>query len=130
MHVGSEYPGEGESDGCQEVLPLVNVFFTGTTIGMTTDFDGEYYLETREEVTELQASFVGYLPKTVKINKGAYNAVDFQLEPQTFDLDEVKVTPGENPAHVILRNVSKNKYRNNSIISNKFRPNTCCKINK
>ena len=45
-----------------EVLPLVNVFFTGTTIGMTTDFDGEYYLETREEVTELQASFVGYLP--------------------------------------------------------------------
>ena len=96
-----------------EVLPLVNVFFTGTTIGMTTDFDGEYYLETREEVTELQASFVGYLPKTVKINKGAYNAVDFQLEPQTFDLDEVKVTPGENPAHVILRNVSKNKYRNN-----------------
>ena len=34
-----------------EVLPLVNVFFTGTTIGMTTDFDGEYYLETREEVT-------------------------------------------------------------------------------
>ena len=82
-----------------EVLPLVNVFFTGTTIGMTTDFDGEYYLETREEVTELQASFVGYLPKTVKINKGAYNAVDFQLEPQTFDLDEVKVIPGENPAH-------------------------------
>ena len=72
-----------------EVLPLVNAFFTGTTIGMTTDFDGEYYLETREEVTELQASFVGYLPKTVKINKGAYNAVDFQLEPQTFDLDEV-----------------------------------------
>ena len=96
-----------------EVLPLVNVFFTGTTIGMTTDFDGEYYLETREEVTELQASFVGYLPKTVKINKGAYNAVDFQLEPQTFDLDEVKVIPGENPAHAILRNVSKNKYRNN-----------------
>ena len=42
-----------------EVLPLVNVFFTGTTIGMTTDFDGEYYLETREEVTELQASLVG-----------------------------------------------------------------------
>lgn len=115
MHVGSEYPGEGESDGCQDGRSFTSgqCFFTGTTIGMTTDFDGEYYLETREEVTELQASFVGYLPKTVKINKGAYNAVDFQLEPQTFDLDEVKVTPGENPAHVILRNVSKNKYRNN-----------------
>ena len=62
-----------------EVLPLVNVFFTGTTIGMTTDFDGEYYLETREEVTELQASFVGYLPKTVKINNSTASRSWHQL---------------------------------------------------
>lgn len=95
-----------------EVLPLVNVFFTGTTVGMTTDFDGNYSLETREEVSELQASFVGYFPQKVKITKSAYNAVDFKLEPQTIDLDEVKVTPGENPAHAILRNVSKNKAKN------------------
>lgn len=95
-----------------EILPLVNVFFKGTTVGMTTDFEGEYILETREEVNEIQASFVGYVTKTVKINRGAFNAVDFQLEPQTFDLDEVKVTPGENPAHVILKKVSKNKPKN------------------
>ena len=96
-----------------EVLPLVNVFFKGTTIGMTTDFDGEYSIETREEVNELQASFVGYFTQTIKINKGAFNTVDFRLEPQVIDLDEVKVTPGENPAHAILRNVSKNKFKNN-----------------
>lgn len=96
-----------------EVLPLVNVFFKGTTIGMTTDFDGNYYLETREDVSQLQASFVGYVAKTVKINPQSYNTVNFQLEPQTFDLEEVKVTPGENPAHAILKKVSKNKPRNN-----------------
>ena len=33
-----------------EVLPLANVFFKGTTIGVTTDFEGTYYLETREDV--------------------------------------------------------------------------------
>ena len=92
-----------------EVLPLVNVFFKGTTVGMTTDFEGEYTIETRQEVSELQASFVGYETKSVKINPGAFNTVNFQLEPQIFDLDEVKVTPGENPAHAILKNVSKNK---------------------
>lgn len=56
MHVGSEYRVKGKVTDAKtgEVLPLVNVFFTGTTIGMTTDFDGEYYLETREEVTELR----------------------------------------------------------------------------
>lgn len=96
-----------------EVLPLVNVFFKGTTVGMTTDFEGEYTIETRQEVSELQASFVGYETKSVKINPGAFNTVNFQLEPQIFDLDEVKVTPGENPAHAILKNVSKNKSRNN-----------------
>ncbi|MEG1950183.1 MAG: DUF5686 family protein [Odoribacter sp.] len=95
-----------------EILPLVNVFFTGTTTGMTTDFEGTYYLETRDDVNELQASFVGYITKSVKINKGAFTTVNFQLEPQTFDLDEVKVTLGENPAHAILKNVSKNKYKN------------------
>ena len=81
-----------------EVLPFVNVFFKGTTVGMTTDFEGNYYLETREEVSELQASFVGYVSQTVKIVPGSYNSVDFQLRAQTFELVEVKVTPGENPA--------------------------------
>lgn len=95
-----------------EAIPLVNVFFKGTTVGKTTDFEGEYDLETRDEVSELQASCIGYISKTVKISKGAYNTVNFQLEPQLFGLDEVKVTPGENPAHAILRQVRKNKYRN------------------
>jgi len=96
-----------------EPLPLVNVFFKGTTVGQTTDFDGMYFLETREAVEELQASFVGYESLTVKVHPGTYNTLDLKLQPLTFDLDEVKVTPGENPAHAILRNVRKNKYRNN-----------------
>ncbi len=96
-----------------EVLPLVNVVFKGTTIGVTSDFDGLYVIETREPVSELQVSFVGYEPQTVKIIPTAFNAVDFQLVPITFDLEEVKVRPGENPAHAILRNVSDNKKRNN-----------------
>ncbi len=96
-----------------EVLPLVNVVFKGTTVGVTTDFDGEYVLETRQNVAELQASFVGYGIQTIKINQGAFNTVNFQLEPLTFDLEEVKVIPGENPAHAILKNVNKNKFRNN-----------------
>lgn len=96
-----------------EPLPLVNVFFKGTNIGVSTDFDGIYTLETRENVEELQASFVGYILQTRKIVSGTYNTVDFHLEPQAFDLEEVQVTPGENPAHAILRNVAKSKKYNN-----------------
>lgn len=95
-----------------EALPLVSVVFKGTTIGIATDFDGMYSLETRENVSEVEAFLIGYISKKVKITPGAFNAVDFVLEPQAFDLDEVKVTPGENPAHPILRNVIKNKPKN------------------
>lgn len=111
-----------------EALPLVSVVFKGTTIGIATDFDGLYYLETREEVDELQVSLIGYVPQTVKINKGAYNSLDFALEPQAFGLDEVKITPGENPAHVILRNVIRNKLRNNPASLPEYACNTYTKM--
>ncbi|MCM1031159.1 MAG: DUF5686 and carboxypeptidase regulatory-like domain-containing protein [Oscillibacter sp.] len=96
-----------------EPLPLVNVVFKGSFVGVTTDFDGMYSIETREAVEELQASFVGYVSQTRKITPGAYNTIDFKLQPQAFDLEEIKVTPGENPAHAILRKVSQNKKKNN-----------------
>ncbi len=55
------------------------------------------------------ASFVSYERQTVAIKKGAFNTIDFKLVPIVTHLDEVKVKPGENPAHAILRNISKNK---------------------
>ena len=99
-----------------EPLPMVTLLFVGTTIGVTTDFDGNYYLETRENVSELMAAYVSYEKQTKPVNKGAFNTIDFKLVPIVTGLDEVKVTPGENPAHAILRNISKNKKRNNPAV--------------
>lgn len=95
-----------------EPLPLVNIVFKGTTQGVTTDFDGNYFLETRAEVHQLQASFVGYEPQVIDIKKGGFSTCDFKLQPVTFDLEEVIVTLGDNPAIPILKNVNKNKYKN------------------
>ena len=96
-----------------EALPFVNVFFTGTTVGQTTDFDGNYYLETREKVSELQVSMMGYVAQRVQVTPGAFRTFDFALEPQAVDLEEVRVTPGENPADAVMRRVIRNKPRNN-----------------
>ena len=95
-----------------EPVPLVSVSFVGTTIGITTDFDGMYALETRDSVRELSVSLLGYEPQTVAVVPGAFNALDFSLQPAEFALEEVVVTPGENPAHAILRRVSRHKHRN------------------
>ncbi|MCC8174403.1 MAG: DUF5686 and carboxypeptidase regulatory-like domain-containing protein [Odoribacter sp.] len=96
-----------------ELLPLVNVVFKGTNIGTTSDFDGMFTLETREEVEELQISFIGYEMQTLKINKATFNQLEIELVPQYFELEEFVVKPGPNPAHAILQNVIKNKKRNN-----------------
>ena len=56
-----------------EPMPLVSIVFVGTTIGVTTDFDGNYDMETREDVSEIMASFVSYERQTVAIKKGAEN---------------------------------------------------------
>lgn len=55
-----------------EPMPLVSIVFVGTTIGVTTDFDGNYDIETREEVSEIMASFVSYERQTVAVKKGGF----------------------------------------------------------
>lgn len=96
-----------------EPLPLVNVVFCGTTIGVTTDFEGNFTLETREAVQAVQASFVGYEPDTLSINQGGFNILDFKLNPLILNLDEVTVHAGENPAIPLIKKVVKYKKQNN-----------------
>ena len=97
-----------------EPLPFVNVSFVGTTIGTVTDFDGNFFLETRVPGDSLSVSYLGYFPKRVAVKKGVFQELNFSLEPESFSLEAVVVKPGENPAHKILRNIIKNKNRNNT----------------
>jgi len=97
-----------------EPLPFVNVSFVGTTIGTVTDFDGYFFLESRTPGDSLSVSYMGYFPKRVAVKKGVFQELNFSLEPESFSLEAVVVRPGENPAHRILRNIIKNKNRNNT----------------
>jgi hypothetical protein len=109
-------------------LPFVNVIFKGSTIGTTTDFDGNYFLETRNPSDSLFISFVGYIPTTVKIAKEKFQTINIYLNQQTVDLNEVVVLPGENPAHILLRKIIKNKARNNPKKFNSYSCETYTKM--
>ena len=41
----------------KETMPYVNVQFDGTTIGVTSDIDGNFYIETKSSVSKLKISF-------------------------------------------------------------------------
>ena len=95
-----------------EALRFVSVVFPGTTTGTTTDDAGIYTLETRDTVSRLQATYVGYAPQTKPVTPGSYNQMDFALDPVEFGIGDVVITPGPNPALPILANVRRMKPHN------------------
>ncbi|MES2060781.1 MAG: TonB-dependent receptor [Bacteroidota bacterium] len=70
-------------------LPGVSVKIKGTTIGVTTDVNGKYFLNADENAT-LVFSFVGYTSKEVTLSGGRTN-YNVQLLPNSKDLNEVVV---------------------------------------
>ncbi|MCE2731963.1 MAG: DUF5686 family protein [Chryseotalea sp.] len=93
-------------------IPFVNVLYKGTNIGTTTDFDGNFTLSTANPTDSLLATYIGYKSKSKKIVKGISQTINFQLEEEITNLQEVVVLAGENPAFEVLRNVVRNKEKN------------------
>lgn len=86
-------------------LPFVNVVFKGSGLGTVTDTLGHFLLEAGRRFDSLQVSFTGYYPSTVPVRAGTTTGLDIALRPRSFELAEVRVRPGENPAWRILRKV-------------------------
>jgi hypothetical protein len=93
-------------------IPFVNIIFKGTTIGTTTDFDGNYTIKTNNPGDTLVASYIGYKPRRKFVAKGGIQTINFQLEEDVTRLAEVVLKAGENPAFGIMRNVIRNKDKN------------------
>lgn len=78
-----------------DVLPFANVSVSGTTIGTTTDFEGDYVLDLNEGTYTLLFSFVGYSSQKVTevvVEQGKTTEVNITLHASSAVLDEVVVT--------------------------------------
>lgn len=95
----------------REPLPFVNIIFKGTTVGATSDVEGNYSISTTLKVDSLVVSYVGYNKYTRAIKPGIAQEINIGLK-QGIDLTVVEVHPGENPAWRILRKIIANKDRN------------------
>src|SRR6185369_4932878 len=95
-----------------EPIPFASVVFKSTTIGTNADINGNFSLETTKDVDSISATFIGYLPATIRVRKGKAQVINFALRVNKFDLPEVKVKAGENPADIIMRKVRERKDKN------------------
>lgn len=93
-------------------IPFANVVFSGTTIGVTTDFEGYYKLSTTQPIDSVHFTYIGFVPKTRLIVRGKEQNINVQLDEDVVNLQELVFEAGENPAFQVMRNVVDNKKAN------------------
>jgi len=94
-----------------EELPYVSLILEGTTIGTSTDLDGNFSFTSTSNVRTLIVSYLGYAEKRLTLNLGRTNNLKIALAPSTINLTEVVIKPGkerysrrDNPAVTFIKN--------------------------
>jgi len=100
-------------------LSFANIRVAETTLGTSSNVNGEFELKLKQGTYQLIASFIGYYSDTlnVAVNKNL-NEVNFALRQSEIILSEVLVKPGVNPAlEIIRRAIEKKNIRNSKLNS-------------
>lgn len=95
-----------------EILPFSTVYIKGTTIGTTSNSEGEFFLKTPSGSHTIVAQHVGYkvVEQPITINPGQTIYVEFEMKEQALQLREVVVTAGdEDPADRVIREAMKKR---------------------
>ncbi|MCR5660272.1 MAG: DUF5686 and carboxypeptidase regulatory-like domain-containing protein [Bacteroidales bacterium] len=93
-------------------MAFVNVVVNEGLQGVISDIDGKYEITTTEPIQKVKFSSIGYEPKeiTLQANQKKCNVA---LKPKTFELGEVTIVAGENPAHRIIDSLMAHRKANN-----------------
>lgn len=78
-----------------EGLPSANVIIIGTTVGASTNMEGDYFiLNIPPGKYDIQASIIGYRKTIIRdiiVNAGRTTAVDFELPEEVIEMGEIVV---------------------------------------
>ena len=111
-------------DKQNQPIPFANVVFKGSSVGIVTNEDGKFYLESEKAYTILVISSVGFSEKEITLEKAVNYNFKIQLS-EAESLNEVLVFSGKtskknNPALDILRKIWERKRRNGLYLYNQY----------
>lgn len=105
--------GEVVNETTGEAIPNVNIHFRGTKIGTTSDENGSYALRVDMSAkSQLVFSAVGYYTQRFDIEPGTLAGLQVALRERSAALAEIVVSPNENPALELLRQVRAHRKEN------------------
>ena len=104
-----------------EAIPFANVVLQGSSIGTTTDFEGNFELVgVAPGLRNIQISFVGYEPKTVfeiEVTPARPAVVNVSLKPSAIEIEEAEVVgtrlPNVAEAPLSVRSLGTNEIKRN-----------------
>ena len=96
----------------RQPLAFVNIVLNGGQFGGMSDIDGKYEITTTEPIHSIRFSSIGYETKEIALPPDTPKC-NIALKPITFELHEVTVKAGENPAHRIIDSVMAHRKANN-----------------
>ena len=96
----------------RQPLAFVNVVVNDGFRGVISDIDGRYEITIDEPILKVKFSSIGYESKEITIQANQKKC-NIALKPKTFELDEVTVEAGENPAHRIIDSLLVHRKANN-----------------
>ena len=104
------------TDEKNQALPFSSVLVKGTTIGTNSNADGFYALKLPAGTYEFIFQYVGYKKKIVKIVVEGNSTENVILNPESYELKEVVITNGEDPAYAVIRQaIKKRKFYLNEV---------------
>ena len=95
-------------------MPFVNIVYNTQKEGLISNIDGKFTIENNDKIEFLQFSYVGF--KSKFIPKDSIHLIPngiVYLQKKEYNINEVVVHPGENPAHRIIKKAVKNRNSNN-----------------
>lgn len=87
----------------QQAIPFANIVF-GDRQGTISDINGQFIITAIPRPHEVKVSCLGYQTKTIQLSNSS-DKLTIELKAIQFKIDEISVTPGENPAVTIMRQV-------------------------
>jgi hypothetical protein len=97
----------------KEPLAFVNIIYSEKGTGTVSSIDGNFEIPATQKPDFLKFSYVGYYPKVLKLERSRnISNLTIELVPKAYDIDEVRIFPGVNPANRIIKLASENRLSN------------------
>lgn len=105
----SRIKGRVLNENNEEPVPYANILLKGTSMGVSADSIGHFRLNATGRPDTIIVSAMGYITQHVALSPLPDQTILVLLRPNEYQLSEVVIRPGENPAFEILRKVIANK---------------------